>query len=239
MDHALGVVWAWDPFIKGIVFVLVAIVILCGSVYLLLSTNLGARLGFLVAGAGLFGWMFVMSTVWTVYGIGLKGRPPVWKPKQVVAGDIGRSPNRVLADFPERWRQLDIASPEVADAQAAADVVLLSSGGFKSSSEYKTFKAYEKGGQKHFLTLLHAPHYLVLEVQPQIKPPAGSTAKPRPDLSRPPSSVMMARDLGSLRLPAFTISVSTGILFSVFCIALHLRDKALIALRAAPATATT
>ena len=36
--------------------------VLCGSVYLLLGTNLGARLGFLVALAGLFGWLTLLGT---------------------------------------------------------------------------------------------------------------------------------------------------------------------------------
>jgi hypothetical protein len=241
MDHLLGVVWAWDPFLKGLTFTLASVVILCGSVYLLLATNLGARLGFLVAGAALFGWIFLMAIVWTVYGIGLKGRPPEWKARQVVTGDIGRSPSRVLSDFPEKpkWRELDPASAQVADAQAAADTVLVERAGFKTAAEYQTFKAYEKGGEKHFLTLFHRPHYLVLEVQPVTVPPAGSTAKPQPDPSRPIVSVVMVRDLGSLRLPSFVVTVATGILFLVFCYALHLRDKALIALRTAPATATT
>ena len=43
----------WSPFIRGILVVLIGVGVLCGSVYLLLATNLGARLGFLVAMAGL------------------------------------------------------------------------------------------------------------------------------------------------------------------------------------------
>ena len=51
----------------------------CGSIYLLLATNLGARLGFLVALTGLAGWMTLMGIVWMIYGIGLKGPDPSWK----------------------------------------------------------------------------------------------------------------------------------------------------------------
>ena len=50
-----------------------------GSIYLILGTNLGARLGFLVAFTGLMGWMALMGTVWWMYGIGLKGEVPEWK----------------------------------------------------------------------------------------------------------------------------------------------------------------
>jgi hypothetical protein len=237
MSHSMALVWAWDPFLKGVVFVLVAGVLLAGSVYLVLSTDLGSRVGFLVAAAALCGWIFVMAIVWTVYGIGLKGRPAAWKASLApIAGEVGKSPTTVLADFPEKWHKIDPASPQAADAQAAADVELTKTV-FKSTSEYKTFEVWEKGGEKHFLTLLHKPHYLVLEVQPVTKVPTGSTAKPQPDTSKPVVSVVMVRDLGSLRLPAFVISVSFGLLFAVLCLALHLRDKALIALRSAPVAA--
>ena len=55
---------------------LIAVGVLCGSVYLLLATNLGARLGFLVALAASFGWLVLMGTVWWIYGIGLQGQGP-------------------------------------------------------------------------------------------------------------------------------------------------------------------
>ena len=52
----------WNPTILGVLVVLSAIGLFCGSVYLLLSTNLGARLGFLVAAASLTGFMVLLST---------------------------------------------------------------------------------------------------------------------------------------------------------------------------------
>ena len=51
----LGVVLAgisYDPEIRGVLVVVVSGAILCGSVYLLLATNIGARLGFQVALTG-------------------------------------------------------------------------------------------------------------------------------------------------------------------------------------------
>jgi len=61
----------WEPEIRGILTVIIGTVALCGSVYLLLGTNIGVRLGFLVALAGLFGWMASMGAIWWAYGIGL------------------------------------------------------------------------------------------------------------------------------------------------------------------------
>jgi hypothetical protein len=70
----------WEPEIRGALTVLIGVVALMGSVYLILGTNMGARLGLLVALAGLFGWMATMGAIWWTYGIGLQGRQPTWKP---------------------------------------------------------------------------------------------------------------------------------------------------------------
>ena len=61
----------WEPELRGLLTVIIGTVALCGSVYLLLATNMGIRLGFLVAFAGLFGWMATMGAIWWSYGIGL------------------------------------------------------------------------------------------------------------------------------------------------------------------------
>ena len=54
----------WNPTILGVLVVLSAIGLFCGSAYLLLATNLGARLGFLVAFASLTGFMVLLTTLW-------------------------------------------------------------------------------------------------------------------------------------------------------------------------------
>jgi len=54
----------WNPTIIGVLTVLAAVGLFCGSVYLLLGTNLGGRLGFLVAIAGLSGFMVLLTTLW-------------------------------------------------------------------------------------------------------------------------------------------------------------------------------
>jgi hypothetical protein len=36
----------WDPFMRGFLSVAVGVIVLCGSTYLLLGTNVGSRLGF-------------------------------------------------------------------------------------------------------------------------------------------------------------------------------------------------
>lgn len=78
----------WIPEISGILATLLGLVVLCGSVYLLLATNLANRLGFLVALTGLMAWMVILGAIWWVYGIGLEGRPQSWQVEEVHFGDL-------------------------------------------------------------------------------------------------------------------------------------------------------
>ncbi len=84
---------AWDPQIRGILSVLVGVVVLMGSVYLLLATNVASRLGFLLALTGVFGWLTIHGLVWMIYppGTGPAGRVPSWEVQEIVYGDLSES----------------------------------------------------------------------------------------------------------------------------------------------------
>ena len=99
---------------------LVAVVVLMGSVYLILATNIGARLGLLVALTGLFGWLVILTVIWWFQppAIGPAGRRHTWEPVEVFVegGDAAAyrpksrelpvpdelpSTDEILADNPE------------------------------------------------------------------------------------------------------------------------------------------
>jgi hypothetical protein len=82
---------AWDPEIRGFMAVLTGVVVLMGSVWLVLSTNAGTRLGTLIAGAAFFGWMAIMASVWWIYGIGYAGDRPVFEGLEIVEGLPGEA----------------------------------------------------------------------------------------------------------------------------------------------------
>lgn len=82
---------AWDPEIRGFLAVLTGVVVLMGSVWLLLATNSGTRLGTLIAGAGFFGWMAIMAAIWWIYGIGYAGDRPTFEEVEIVEQDLGDS----------------------------------------------------------------------------------------------------------------------------------------------------
>jgi len=84
MVHLLAGI-AWDPQLRGFLAVGVGVVVLLGSVYLVLSTNLGHRLGFLLAASAVFGWCTIMGLTWWMYGtIGMLGEAPKWVVTEVV-----------------------------------------------------------------------------------------------------------------------------------------------------------
>ena len=77
MFHAL-LALSWNPGIRGILDVAIAVAVLCGTPLLLLITNNGARLGFHLAATGLFGWLTLMFLFWVIFGIGYKGPAAHW-----------------------------------------------------------------------------------------------------------------------------------------------------------------
>jgi hypothetical protein len=84
---------AWDPQIRGILTVVVAVVVLMGSIYLLLATNIATRLGFLLALAAFFGWMTIHGLVWWLYppGNGPGGRLAAWEIEEINHGDLDQA----------------------------------------------------------------------------------------------------------------------------------------------------
>lgn len=112
MLHVLAVVVAeskslWDPTILGVLTVLSGVVLFCGSVYLLLATNVGARLGFLLSACALTGLMVLLSTLWLTSATPLnspKGRISQWKPVscpqgQTTCADVVRLQDAPISGF--------------------------------------------------------------------------------------------------------------------------------------------
>ncbi len=85
---------SWDPAIKGILVVTIAVAILMGSVYLIVATNVGSRLGMLLALAGLFGWLSIMTLYWWIQppGIGPSGKAPSWIVEEIYVHDPSSPP---------------------------------------------------------------------------------------------------------------------------------------------------
>jgi hypothetical protein len=158
----------------------------------LLGTNLGARLGLLVALAGLSGWIAIMGVVWWAYGIGLKGEAPTWQQTGVIVvdGDIsqlGIGPSAGLSDDPtersaqntanliaEGWELLAEDDPRRALAIAGSDEIIQQEAELLAANEYVSVNVFEQGGDRgpilfgrdelDFLAFQHDPAYAIVEV---------------------------------------------------------------------------
>jgi hypothetical protein len=244
---------AWDPAIRGILVVAVGVVVLLGSTYLLLATNVGSRLGFLIAGAGFWGWMALMGLTWWIYGIGYIGPTPTWHVTEVVTSDTADDLSAAqLEDAHDlsSWRELP--PEERGDPQAAADAALTGEESpvaqFETSTDYITVDAYETGGKDEDSLLSelpgpHPPHHAIVQVQQAQELVALEEGEDCPadaicyqfgetppraeiDESAPITSVIMVRDLGHRRLPPALICIFSFVMFAVFANTLHRRDKA-------------
>jgi hypothetical protein len=184
----------WEPELRGILIVIIAVGTLIGSIYLILGTNLGARLGFLVTLTGLAGWMFLMGIIWAIYGIGLVGPTPTWDavPGRTVLQDVGALYNagvfETQVDVPEGatptesselvgqeflnegWTTIGEEEPSFGQAASAAGVFLEETGAF-AAGEFQAVNVFDIGGERYptigdfdLLAFWHRPHYVVVEV---------------------------------------------------------------------------
>lgn len=129
---------AYDPEIRGVLITVFSVVFFCGSGYLLLATNMGSRLGFLVAAAGLLGWLMLLSLFWWIYGVGAIGELPEWNVEEVNIGDLSQAqleeartllpdnlpdPEQILADNPEVAAAFDEGEiPSLSEIAAVDDL---------------------------------------------------------------------------------------------------------------------
>jgi hypothetical protein len=164
-----------------------------------------------------------------------------------------------LADQLNGWTLLVPSDPQRGDATATADAALGPDGEkkFDDTSQYTILDAYTIGGKelrtddsmigrfKHkLLSVWHwrnPPHYAAVQVQqviPQEVDPGAAPPPPEPDPTKPVITVVMERDLGDKRFPAFMVTLVFGSLFALTCNVLHRRDKAATMARAAAAAGT-
>ena len=162
----------WEPELRGLLTVIIGVVILCGSVYGIMATNMGSRLAFLVVATALAGWMLLMGVVWMIYGIGLRGPDPTWQavPGAGVLQEVSAlgsagvlNPNAVVPDgatavesadavrdtfLGQGWMVLDKASPAFGQAQAAATELLVEEGAF-AAGQFEIIEVFDIGGERY------------------------------------------------------------------------------------------
>jgi hypothetical protein len=240
----------WYPTILGVLVVVAGIGLFCGSIYVLLGTNLGARLGFLVAFTGLMGFMVILSLLWCTTASPLntiKGRIPQWRVQEVVSTPE-KSKIEAVHGIQKKANRVD--PTEAANVKAAVDAVLVPKVAtptaplgpddnkfaidqFTDVTKYMILNTFEVGGSKpQFwkLQFTHDPLYAVSQFcqvaaapvdRPSVLPPL----PPECDPNGVTGYVVLSRDLGSLRVPPFVAFVMSSILFVLGLLMLHWREK--------------
>lgn len=145
------------------------------------------------------------------------------------------------------WDEMLLTNAKRGEAQAVTDAYLVESGAFGSANEYLTLSAFETGGKERrdsnsmvdrvlgklrsiFLQPFHPAHYAVIMVRPVeertlVARPGQAPPLRAVDPSQPVLSVILVRDLGSLRLPPAMVTLGSAVLFGLFAWMLHNRDR--------------
>jgi hypothetical protein len=236
----------WYPTILGILVVVAGIALFCGSIYLVLGTNLGARLGFLVAATGLAGFMVILSILWVTTSSPLntlKGREPAWEMQQYVR-DLEDANIAAVRRVSEKDK---VDSIEAANVKAEVDERLVTIqptavekptaeenkfAKFEEVTEYITPNTYEVGGSApRFLDfeVSHKPLHAVVEVC-AARPVETPFGVPPPEPECDPTSdkngfAILERDLGQLRLPPILALICSAVLFGLGLLSLHWRER--------------
>jgi len=218
--------------LRGIFVVVFAIGLFCGSVYLLLATNVGTKIGFLVAFAALTGFISMLGMIWSTSQFplnSLHGPQPAWHVRQVVDNteEAAAAPVRSIA---EDGRTADTAV--AGEIKAAVDTALTAEGGefaqFTATTDYLTTDTKEVGGGSNG-PLRKKALYSVVEIREVLKVealPGQAPPRPRADPDKPPRYVVLVRDLGALRLPQYFTVVAFAVLFVISLVLLHRAERA-------------
>ena len=238
----------WYPTILGVLVVIAAIVLFIGSIYLLLGTNLGARLGFLVTFTSLMGFMMILIILWLTTASPLespKGRVASWSVIENVP-DITKAQTEAVRDIAKKENKA--SQTDASNVLAAVDAALVTKQStptvtvtpndnrfakFDDVTQFMVLQTYTLGGSNPQFwkgQFNHSTKYAVVEYcktatqtqtfgLPPLPPECASGA----DAQR--GFVVVKYDYGTLRLPPFVVIVITAILFGLGLLALHWREK--------------
>lgn len=238
----------WNPTIIGVLTVICAVGLFCGSTYLLLGTNLGARLGFLVASAGLMGFMVLLTTLWLTTPGSATGNskldPPVgstpkWEVLEVV-NTTADSEIEAVRELPEKGtvgngNLITEVKPAIDAAVIPATVVEgqeapeqpFATIGVSSGTDF----ILDPEGSRYYVDktenfFFHRTRYAAIPLCIARKDANNlPVTPPTCDQLEPTYTIVLRYDYGSVRLPVFAYWVASIILFGLSLLGLHWWEK--------------
>ncbi|MSO78327.1 MAG: hypothetical protein EXQ79_01830 [Acidimicrobiia bacterium] len=242
----------WYPTILGFLVVFFALALFVGLIWLLLGTNLGARLGFLISFTAVTGFGVVLTLLWLTTASPLntiKGRIPEWKVIEI-AKTPADATTAEIRNIEEKGTQ--VGKAKQADVKAAVDAALITKeevkaegplpedankfARFATVNDYTITNTYELGGGipnplnfefKHKPLFAVAGFCAVKDLgQPfYVPPPIKPNCADPSDEHAETGFLVMERDLGSIRVPPMVAFASTTLLFILGLCLLHWREK--------------
>ena len=215
-------------FVEGVAAVVSAIIIFCGSVWLLLTMVMGARLAYFVTASLFLGFILIMGVVWSINPLGPLGEAPQWKPVAIAEqpseidfgpasdypDDPWRAPNQEDAVETSEAAELgtdaidyldgEIQEKNVQSFQAAAD----------ATANTDSLRFFEQGGEFYGAVRL----------------------EPLPGKEGTPVITVMKRDFGNPLGPARSITLGTFLLLGVHLFGLSRAERKARLLAAARGT---
>jgi hypothetical protein len=217
--------------LRGYAIVVFSVGLFCGSIYLVLATNLGSRMGFLVSFASLSGFLAMLGLIWFTNLTplnALHGPPPHWVVKEVV-DNPAQAKTEKARNIEEQGQQLDAG--EQGEIKATVDGAVTAEGSeykqFSTSADYVVLKGEKLGGGS-LAFFRHRPLFAVMEIQPakKVDPlPGGAPPPPGPDTTKPVKYVVLERNLGAMRQPPLVMSLAFGILFVLSLYVMHNMER--------------
>ncbi|MBP9115065.1 MAG: hypothetical protein KBF89_01820 [Acidimicrobiia bacterium] len=230
------------PLSIGWLVVIAGVGMFFGSTYLLLATNVGSRLGFLIVGSVVTAFLCVLSLLWMTTATPLnvfKGRVEEWKPLSI--NNTAKSSKTIAVQDIEN-SGTKITGAEYANIKAAADTILAPA--LEGTEKPESIAAdlpskpivvtdiYRIGGSTAnplHLEFKHKPLYAVAIYCPldEIKSKTAfrNTCETPLDGKTNTKVLVLEKDLGSLRQPPTFLFLGSFILCIIFLLNLHWREQ--------------
>lgn len=218
--------------LRGYAIVVFSVGLFCGSIYLLLATDVGNRLGFMVSFASLTGFLALLGLIWFTNLTplnALHGPPPHWEVKEIV-DNLAQAETEKARTIDKEGVPLD--SGAQGEIKATVDSAVTAEGGefkqFTAATDYVVVNA-EKIGGGSLPFFRHRPLFAVMQIQEakKVEPlPGAAPPPPAANPDKPAKFVVLQRDLGALRQPPLIMAVAFGILFALSLYVMHTMERA-------------
>lgn len=222
----------WNPYLKGALIAILAVGLFVGSAYLLLYTNVGTRLGFLLTAAAFTGFMTVLTIFWITAQLpqGPKGKLPGWPVNEIVP-ELSESRFGAVRDITQTGAKA--GSGDAGQIRTELEKQLTEEGSafkrFKEAKDFVSVRTFTKGGGRKWpLWFTEKTTYGAVEICPaaaQSVLPLEAPPTPKCDPDKPTEWAIVRKDLGAIRLPGFFFFGGSSLLFALSLVALRRYER--------------